>query len=85
MPKTINEAVKAVTKATRLMPVDSWADPGPSGIGLGLGDLAWCPCAVAVAVAVAVAGSGTVVVLFIAAGFAGGCVPLLHSTFPFSR
>lgn len=33
MPKTTNEAAKAVTKATRLMPVDSWAEPpAPSGI-----------------------------------------------------
>jgi hypothetical protein len=32
MPKTTNEAAKAVTKATRLIPVASWADPGPSSI-----------------------------------------------------
>jgi hypothetical protein len=32
MPKTTSEAAKAVTKATRLMPVDPWAEPGPSGI-----------------------------------------------------
>jgi hypothetical protein len=31
-PKTINEAAKAVTNAIRLMPVDCWAEPEPSGI-----------------------------------------------------
>jgi len=30
MPKTTNEAANAVTKATRLMPVASWAEPAPS-------------------------------------------------------
>jgi hypothetical protein len=34
MPKTTNEAAKAVTKATRLIPVASWAEPGPSSIVL---------------------------------------------------
>lgn len=34
MPKTTNEAAKAVTKATRLMPVESWAEPAPSGWAL---------------------------------------------------
>jgi hypothetical protein len=32
MPKTTNEAANAVTKATRLIPVASWADPGPSSM-----------------------------------------------------
>jgi len=31
-PKTINEAAKAVTNATRLMPVDFCAAPGPSSL-----------------------------------------------------
>jgi ABC-type uncharacterized transport system substrate-binding protein len=31
MPKTTNEAAKAVTKATRLIPVVFWAEPVPSG------------------------------------------------------
>ncbi len=31
-PKTTSEAAKAVTKARRLIPVESWADPGPSGV-----------------------------------------------------
>jgi len=34
MPKTINEAAKAVTKATRLMPVAFCAAPGPSSVML---------------------------------------------------
>jgi len=33
MPKTTNEAARAVTKATRLIPVDSWADPAVSSRG----------------------------------------------------
>lgn len=34
MPKTINDAARAVTKATRLMPVDFWANPAPSAAAL---------------------------------------------------
>ena len=30
MPKTTSEAARAVTKATRLIPVESWALPAPS-------------------------------------------------------
>ena len=52
MPKTTSEAAKAVTKATRLMPVKSWPDPGPSELAL---DVA--------AEAVAVDGNGTVELL----------------------
>lgn len=31
-PKTTSEAANAVTKARRLIPVESWAEPGPSGV-----------------------------------------------------
>jgi hypothetical protein len=58
MPKTTSEAAKAVTKATRLMPVEFWANPGLSGAALDV-----AAEADSVADAVAVDGNGTVELL----------------------
>ncbi len=58
MPKTTSEAAKAVTKATRLMPDETWPDPGPSEEALDVAAEAG-----SVAEAVAVDGNGAVELL----------------------